>query len=217
MIYVLGTKRLIILGALIVINVLVGSLTYFYLVPRGVKLSSELTAVTGSLTQKRGETERLRLQFSQINDQKALFQVLETTGFFSDQNRASASKRIDDIQQFIRILSVKYNIKAAEVIQSEKLAEPGYVILRSPIEVNIDAMDDIDIYNFVYWMENTFSGYLTLKELKLERASDINEAILRQIGNGVSAPLIKASLVFSWSTLIKKAPVDPNAAPEVTP
>jgi hypothetical protein len=71
--------------------------------------------------------------------------------------------------------------------------------------VTIDALDDIDVYSFIYWMENAFPGHAAVTSLTLERKIDIDEVTLRQIGNGVPTVLVSANVAFDWSTMVPRA------------
>jgi hypothetical protein len=144
----------------------------------------------------------MRSELQQIDALKARFAALKQAGFFSDQNRLVARRRITDIQQKTGVLQAKYDIGSGQVVKAPGAEEAGYAILKSKVSVSVEALDDIDVYNFIYWMENTFPGHMMVASVKMTRPTELNEAVLRAIGSGQATTLIKADLVFSWRTMV---------------
>lgn len=204
---ILGIKRILILAVLIGINALVGAATYLYFMPHNDDLAGQLATLTSQVTAKRADTNRLQNEFQTIQQQKVYFGNLQAGGFFSNQNRAVARQRINDIQQFTNILSAKYDITAAQVEKSPPADDAGYVVLDSPMKIDVEAIDDIDVYNFLFWVENAFPGQVSTKSIDISRPTDVNETTLRELGSGVPVTLIKASIGFEWRTMVPASQV----------
>ena len=204
---ILGVKRILILAVLIGINAAVGAATYLYFMPHNDDLTRQLQTLTSQVTAKRADTNRLQNEFQEIQQQKVYFGNLQAGGFFSNQNRAVARQRINDIQQFTNILSAKYDITAATVEKSPPADDAGYVILDSPMHIDVEAIDDIDVYNFLFWVENAFPGQVSTKSIDISRVTDVNEATLRELGSGIPVTLIKASVGFDWRTMVPASQV----------
>ncbi len=205
MIQILGAKRVLTLAVLAAANILLAVLLYYVFIPQAAKTEKDLRAVKSAVVARRNEIQTMQTEYQQIQEQKNLFGDLEKTRFFSAQDRVEARRMIETIQATSKVLSAKYQIGAADVRENEKASSAGHVILHSPIKVNIDALDDIDIYNFIYWMENAFPGHAAVTGLTLERKLDIDEVTLRQIGNGVPTVLVSANVDFDWSTMVPRA------------
>lgn len=202
MMQVLGIKRILMLVVLVAANAALAAATYLYVVPENNRLESELRSVRSQISTKRAEADRLRNEFEQIQEQKAYFEGLETAGFMSDQNRLVARRRIMNIQQYTKVLRAGYDISSADVVNNKIADEIGYVVLSSPISVDVEALDDVDFYNFIYWMENAFPGHVSVGSVNMERALDLNEATLRAIGSGTPTALIKGKVNFVWRTMV---------------
>lgn len=214
MIQILGIKRILTLLILAGINAALAAGVYLFFIPHNQQLGAELTNLTSQVSAKRADTERLQSEYQVIQEQKVYFSGLEAAGFFSDQNRAVARQRVNDIQRFTNVLSAKYNITSAQVEKTALADEAGYVVLNSPVTVDVEALDDVDFYTFVYWLENAFPGHVSVKTLKAERSLDVNEATLRSVGNGTPAALIKGSVSFDWRTMIPADKVAGTSAPK---
>jgi hypothetical protein len=212
-IQILGIRRVITLAILAMLSISLGAGIYFYFIPRNAELIRELQALTAQASQKRTDVENLRSQYQIIQEQKTRFENLTALGFFSNQNRAVARVRIEQIQKFTNVLTAKYNINAATMEKNQAAEEAGYTMLDSPVTVNLEALDDIDVYNFIYWVVNAFPGHVSISNIKIEREMDVNDATLRQIGNGIPTVLVKATVGFDWRTMVptSEIPAPPEA------
>ena len=207
MIQVLGIKRILALVFLIALNAAFAATVYMYTMPQGEKLKRDLRSTRAQIAGKRSETERMRNEFDQIQQQKTYFEALQAAGFMSDQNRLVARRRIMNIQQYTKILKVSYNIKAASVVKNPTADKAKYVVLSSRISADVESLDDIDVYNFIYWMRNAFPGHIAVEDIQLNRTLDLNEATLRAIGSGAATPLVKGRVEFLWRTMVPKSEV----------
>jgi len=207
MMQVLGTKRVLVLIILIAVNAALAAATYLYAKPGRVDTERQLNMTRAQITQKRNEADKLRNEFEQIQAQKGDFEHLQAAGYISDQNRLVARRRITDIQEYSRVLKAGYNINSATIEEGKEVKDIGYVVLNSPISVDIEAMDDRDFYAFIYWMQNAFPGHISVTDLTIDRVLDINEATLRAIGAGTQVSLIKGNVDFTWRTMVPEAQI----------
>ena len=74
MLQVLGIKRVLILVALVSLNAAMASANYLYMIPQNTILERDLRAVKSEISGKRMESERLRTEFMQIQEQKTYFE-----------------------------------------------------------------------------------------------------------------------------------------------
>lgn len=204
MINLIGFKRLVIIAVLTVFCAGMGALAYLFLIPQNQKLNNELTQIRSDISFKRTEVDRFRQELAEIQNEKSTFQSLGEMGFLGEQSRLEARKRIEAIQSYSRVLSARYNIAPGTVENAETAKEADRVILKSQISIDVDAMDDADIYKFAYLMENAFMGHVSITSFELEREIDLNEVTLRQIGSGVPAILVKGKIVLDWKTLLSR-------------
>ncbi len=173
MIAILGIKRVIALGVLAALCIIFAGAGYGYFMPENRKQEVQLRQLQAQISEKKGETNKLRTELDEIKQQKSRFENLRTAGFFSNQNRLVAKKRILDIQKRTGVLKASYNISTAEVFESEAAKEAAHVVLKSPMNIVLEAMDDKDIINYIFWLENTIPGHLTIDSLTMRRTQDL--------------------------------------------
>lgn len=207
MVQVLGIKRILFIIILVAANVALVASTYLYAIPESDDLERDLRSTRSQISGKRAEIDRLRSEFDLIQEQKERFEDLQSAGFMSDQNRLVARRRIMSVQKYTKILRAGYDISSADISNHKATDEVGYIVLETPIKIDVDAMDDVDFYSFIYWMENTFPGHMALTNFRLERDLDVNEATLRRIGSGEATVLVSGVLNFVWRTMVPKSGV----------
>jgi hypothetical protein len=88
--------------------------------------------------------------------------------------------------------------------------QASQVVLKSPVTVNVSAMDDVDVYSFLKFVQEKFPGDIDVTSMKLKRTEIFNEAMLRKIGGGSASPLIESEIVFDWYTMAPKDVVAPT-------
>lgn len=204
MIGILGIRRVVALSVLLTISIVMGLLLYFYILPENAKVERDLRVVRASVASARAELEKLQNDMAFFQEQKGLYDNLEQIGFFSRQDRFDARRRIEAIQNESNILHMHYNIKPAVVEENKEAAKADYVVLKTPATVDVDAMDDLDFYSFMYWIDNAFTGQVSITGFDMERVLDVNDRTLRRIGSGNPTTLLKGSLSFEWRTLIPR-------------
>lgn len=214
MIQVLGVKRVFTLVALVVVIAVLAGALYGVVIPQKEATERELRTTKAAVSARRAEIDVMQNEYQQIQEQKNLFGDLEKAQFFSTQDRVEARRVIEEIQAMSRVLSAKYAIGAADVRENTNIQTADHVILHSPVSMTVDALDDVDIFNFIYWMENAFPGHVAVTNMTLERKIDIDEVTLRQIGNGVPAVLVSASIGFDWSTMVPRQNLPQQLGPQ---
>ena len=208
MVKVIGYKRIMSLLILVAINAFLAAIVYAFLVPQYDKTEKDLRTTRGQVVSKRAQVDELHMQYNQIQEQQALFNDLETVGFVGAQDRSRVSKEISIIGSRIGLLDAPFTIEPAKIINNEHMQETDYVILNSPISVRVAALDDSDIYNFIYWMKYGLPGHVATTEVTLKREADIDEVSLRRIGNGIATTLIDGKIEFSWNSMVRGGEIE---------
>lgn len=204
MIQLIGVKRMMILAILAGLCCVLGLLSYLYMIPENDNLEKELRQIKSDISFKRSESDRFRQEMAEIQNEKNTYQSLQTLGFLGEQSRLEARKRIEAIQSYSRVLSARYNITPGVIEEVETAKDADRVVLKSKISIEIDALDDADVYSFIHLMENAFIGYVSITSIELERVLDLNDVTLRQIGSGIPAVLVKAKIDLEWKTLMSR-------------
>lgn len=217
MIQLIGAKRLTIIAILFGLCAVMGGASYMYLMPQNQKLEQDLRRIKSDISFKRSEADRFRQEMAEIQNEKNTFESMESLGFLGEQSRLEARKRIEAIQSYSRVLAARYNIAPGVVEAAEAAAAADRVILKTQMTIDIDALDDADVYSFIHLMENAFIGHVAVTSFELERVLDLNEVTLRQIGSGIPTILVKARVVFEWKTLLSREQAMVIGAGSVSP
>ncbi len=204
MIKLIGAKRLMFIVVLAGLCAVLAGASFGLIKPENEDVTRELSELKADIDFKTSETTRFREEITQIQSEKNTFQSLQSLGFLGEQSRLDARKRIEAIQSYSRVLSARYNIEPGKVSNADTATAADQVLLTTQIEIDLDALDDADVYKFISLMENAFIGHVSVTSLELERVLDLNEVTLRQIGSGIPAVLVKAKLVLNWQTLLSR-------------
>ncbi len=207
MIKVIGAKRVVILGVLVVLNVASAALTYLYMVPEQASTERKLRALRSENQTTSSDIERMQIEFEQLGQQQDKFDALKNDGFFKAQVRSVAKKLFQDIQEESRVVSAVASVRPGAIEENEEAKKSNYKVLVSPVEIVIQAFDDGDIYNYIYILEQKFPGHLAIDSMTMQRAQDISGPVLRAIATGGNPVLITANVKLSWRTMIPESQI----------
>lgn len=207
MIGVLGIKRVAMLIGLVVLNGLLAAMLFGYLQPESLVKDRELSGLRGQVSTLRTDIDRMQVEFEQLEVQKAEFEQLEADGFFKDQSRRQAEKVLEKIQQSSGVSTAIANIQAGVIEDNPEAQKASYKILKSPMELRIEAYDDVNIYHYLFLIEHYFPGHVTVEEINIERNADVTGTVLRAISSGVNPALIQADVDLVWRTMIPESRV----------
>lgn len=200
----LGFKRFIIIALLATFLGVFFVADNFFLTPQELESQNELSGINSQISTLEGELEKMRADFQIFQKQKMFYDSIRKMGFFNDQDRVIARERFDTMQRLSKIISARYEIKAARIITDEAAGTTGFVIMESPISVSLSAVDDLDVYRFIYYLNYGFPGHVVINSLRLERKLDITSEVIKQVGMGTPPEIISASLELDWRTMARK-------------
>lgn len=207
MIKVIGAKRVVILGVLVVLNAATAALTYLYMVPEADASEKRLRTLRGENQTTSADIERMQIEFEQLDQQQDKFDALKADGFFKAQVRSVAKKLFKDIQDESRVVSAVAAVRPGSIEENEEAKKSNYKVLVSPVDIQIQAFDDGDIFNYLYILEQKFPGHLAIDKISMQRATDISGPVLRAIATGANPVLINANVKFSWRTMIPESQI----------
>jgi len=209
MIEALGFKRLLIL---IVLGGAVAVLAFFNFMvfaPQAAATKAALNKANGENSTLTADIESMKNGMAKFQTEKVLFDQINKIGVFNEQNRVVARERFNVMQKLSKVMAAKYEIKPATLVESGLTSVDGttddtYAILRSPISVSLSALDDLDIYRFVYYLNYSFPGQVTIKNLHIERNDKVSPSTLKEIGGGEPPELISSRMDLDWNTIVNR-------------
>lgn len=212
----IGKKRMLVLVTLAVLLAVLSVLAFFVAVPQAQKTKKRLDEISANKNQIAIEMEKMRADYITFENQRNLFDKLEKTGFLNDQNRVLTRARFETLQRLSKIVSAKYEIKAAVITENELSENTGYVTMKSPISVTVSAIDDLDVYRFIYYLNYGFPGFIKIKDLVIDRTGEITPEVLKSIGAGAPPQIVTAKMELEWTTMTKKSSIPPEVLLEAT-
>lgn len=204
---VLGTKRVLLLVILVAVNVAMASTVYLFMIPQHLKKQRDLSTVRGTIASVGGDISRMQIEFDQLATQKDRFEQLKKQGFFYNQDRREAEIVLEKIQKQAGVISAVANIQAGEVEPSDEAVKADYEVLKSPMKIHIDAIDAVDVFRYIYLLNNYFPGHLTFEDVDLARAGEVTGTVLRSIASGENPVLVKADIAMTWRTMLPKSEI----------
>ncbi|HEU4838704.1 MAG TPA: hypothetical protein VFS88_04750 [Micavibrio sp.] len=210
MITSIGYKKSLLLFVLAGAFVFLGFATYFVFQPKAAASKSELQKLEAQALALQSEVDQMQQDFALFDSKKALFENISRMGFFNDQNRVLARERFDTLQKLSKIMSARYEIKPAKVFSQDIPLETGFVVMESPITMTLTAMDDVDIYRFIYYLNYGFPGHITIDRLEIKREGEVTPETLKAIGRGNPPALITATMSMQWRTMARKESIAPE-------
>lgn len=202
MIDILGFKRLVILLVLIVVNVILGYAAYIYIQPNLTKKDRELSGVRGQVSTLSADIDRMSVEFEQLEQQQEQFQALLSDGFFKKQSRRQAERLFNKIQEMSGVTKAIVNVKSGEILDDENAGKANHKILSSPVDIRIEAVDDVDIMHYLFLIKHYFPGHMAVQELTIKRNADVTGTVIRGIISGKNPALVEATAEMVWKTMI---------------
>lgn len=211
MIEAIGIKRIIILLVLAALTGIFGFLHLSVFSPKSESAMRQASALRGQIVTLRDETEALKTDMTRFRERSIQFKKISDAGFFNDQSRVLARQRLEEMQIESKLLAARYEIKRARIVNSERASKAGYGILETPITLQLSAIDDVDIYKFIYMLNYTFPGQISIVDMELVRRLEVTPEILKEIGLGRPPEIISAKLNVEWRTMVKQENLVPSS------
>ena len=215
MIGVIGVKRILTIVVLLLLNAALAAVVYMHFVPRKMAAENELNQLRGNISTVQSDISRMQVEFDQLQLQQVQFDKMRQRGFFGSQGRREAELILQKIQRESGVISAVVNIMGGVVEANEEALKAEHQVLASPVSIRIEAMDDVDVYRYIYLVQQFFPGHVSFEKLSLKREAEVSGTVMRAIATGANPKLVSAEIVMTWRTMIPQkdvigAPVDPS-------
>ena len=207
MIKILGIKRILALVLLVAVNAALAAGVYLYAAPEILSKENQLRSVRGEISTRQADIDRMQVEFSKLEEQQAIFETLKKRGFFGNQGRREAQLVFENIQQKAGVVSAVANIQAGVIEDNPEAQKAAHKILRSPVTLKIQAMDDVDVFRYIFLLEKYFPGHVMIENIEIKRIADVSGTILRSIATGSSPGLVEANIGLTWRSMIPESQI----------
>lgn len=214
MIKIIGTRRVMIIVFLLALNTALGAGVYLFLIPQKIERERELKGVQSSIGSLKTDIDRMQIEFEQLEAQQERFGALKKKGFFSNQGRRDAEIVLENIQRKAGVVSAVASILPGNVEENEEATKAEHKVLVSAVKIRVEAVDDIDIFKYIYLLNNYFPGHLSFEKIDLQRSSNVSGTVLRSIASGSNPVLAIADIDLLWRTMIPQDQVIGGSQPK---
>jgi hypothetical protein len=213
MIKILGMQRVIILAVLAGLCVVLAGTKFLILLPQIEVSQRESSQVKSKVNGLRNDINRLQVEFSQIEEQRAEFETLRTRGFFNNQDRSQIDQIFKDLQTQSKVVSASVKVESGALQDNPEAMKAKHKILSSKIMIDIQALEEADIYRYLTLLKTALPGEVTFQSYKVSRDNDVNEAVLRAIASSQETNLflVGARLEVLWRTMVPETTAISNA------
>ncbi len=224
MIKAIGFKRFVVLMILLATCGAVYFFNTSILSKQLLKSQGDLAVVQGEILNLQGELEKMKTDAEFFATRKEVYEKISNLGFFETQDRVQARQRFDAIQKLSKIVAARYKIRAASVMAKPEATEnqategavspaasENFSIIESPVAITLSAIDDLDIYRFIYFLNYGFPGHITITSVNIKKESEVSPETLKDIGLGNPPTLISASIDLTWRSMIPKTTMDSSS------
>lgn len=203
MIVVLGRRRIMILAVLAGICLLLSAFYLAILFPQVSESDRMLRGLRGDVSGMEEKTRSLRAAHEEFQANKADFDRIEQVGFFNTQDRMLIRERFQSMKKDAGILNAKYEMGPAKVVASPLVEDAGYRLLRSEMEISLEASDDVRLYAFLYALGNEFPGRVSFTDVSIMRMDKgLSNAIYAELASANPPVLVTATIKAEWYSLV---------------
>jgi hypothetical protein len=171
-------------------------------IPQKTAKEAELAKIKNEFQTVSTDLSNIQVEFRLLEEQRGNFEKLEKRQFFDRQDRFRAQQLLEVIQDRSRVLSAKTSISNGNLINHPEALKAEHKILSSPLDIEIAAMDDTDIFRYLWLLENKFPGYIDIQSFSLERLETVNRELLQSITAGETPVIVNAKISANWKTMI---------------
>lgn len=214
MIDVLGFKRIVIVLFLLAVNGLLAALLYLYLVPETKSVERQVRTERAAENEVRSDIASIRAEFDQLEIQQGTYEALREDGFFSNQSRRDAQAVFTAAKAYSGVTEANVTVRSGLVVENDEANKADQVLLESPISIEFVGVDDIDIYEYMNYLDQKFPGYLSVEEFSINRNANISDTMLRAIASGASPSLVAGRVNFIWRTMVSREDYLANSVQE---
>lgn len=202
---IIGTSRTIVIGVLIAINALVFLSKTYYLDEQKRQATRSLSGIQSETRQMQTETRQIVERSEELLRKSVAFEELRQEGILNDQNRVTVRDSFNMMAGVTELIDASYSVSPAEPVENDMLERAGYKLLQSNVEVEMAAINDVKMYNFLYLIANKYPGIVNIKTVEVSKTAEVTANALRAMNSDNPRPLVEGFVSFDW---ISVAPLD---------
>lgn len=132
------------------------------------------------------------------------FSEIEIKGTLLPHKRISALTKLDELRRHNYINKMSWEFTPQQEITNNIPNLRIYNLSSSKIKLNISAIIDVDIFNFIKELETVFPGFVSVEHLEIKRTKVPLASALTAIASGNKPDLLEAEININWLTVPDK-------------
>ena len=182
-----------------------------------VSLTDKINGLKSNVAMADSEARVLSKKLEDANDAIAYYENFNTTGQGDPQNfrRDAAKSLLANLREKDAIFDLKLSMEPFAKAVGEGFEKPNAALYVSKVTVQFATGADIDAYNLIRNIAESFPGNVDIKSYNITRASGVEDSKLLAISGGqMPEGMVKGEVVFEWQGIqdnpdYKKAPPVP--------
>ncbi|HPD83413.1 MAG: hypothetical protein R3D88_01450 [Alphaproteobacteria bacterium] len=203
MIEIIGHRKIYFIGFLALVAVGLYYYGFMHLKPQVVKVERSLKVSKSEFSQIKANMDNLVIGLQQFDTQKEEFNKLRAYGFFDAQDRLDLMLRFREMQKESGLLLAKFDISPAKVEDNPLAKDAGFQVLTTNIKFNLEAIEDVDVYKFLYLFNYGFPAQVFITDIKMSRDIGITRTLIQRLGSGSPVAIVKAEVMVTIKTMIE--------------
>lgn len=205
MIRLIGTQRLLVLFALLMLNGVLAGVIFGYIDPLYQDAQQQKRRVEGEIRDMRNAIQNIKSEMEQLEKNKQRYEDLrDNKGFFLKQDRFMLRRLMDENISWARLVNAPWKVSPLEAVSNAEAQKIEKQLVRSEIEVSLEAFLDTDVFSYLDRINKEFPGQTRLIEMSLERGEALTNDALTSVANGRPVAFVKGKMLFEWYTLVGK-------------
>lgn len=204
---VIGPQRTMILGFLLFFNAAAFLVQNYYLEEEKQIAERELRTINSETQKLKRETAKLKEDTEELLESLATFENLLDKGFINNQNRVTVRDSFNLMASVTQLINADYSVSIAEELKNTLLTKAEHNLLKSTVNVQVSAIDDVKIYKFLYLIANKYPGIANIKSVNVDKTSEVTADALRSMNSENPNPLVSGTVEFDW---ISVTPISNN-------
>lgn len=198
--YSILRKKLIKLGIICGVIVLALGVIYYLIISYSSDKEEELGTLKSKLNGSNTQFSQMQKKLGEYRTASDFYKQFTESGNADAQNfrRDYAKNLLGRLNEQVGLVDLKFNMEQFQKMGGS-FETKTVSMFSSKVTVQYTANSDIDCYNFIKSIVNTFPGSVFVDSYSVKATKEINIELLTQIANG-SSPLglVSGEIIFDW-------------------
>lgn len=211
MIELLGFKRAVLLGVLLLVNAIIGAAFFFMIMPMKEEADRNLASTRSEISRLQNDIQNIKLEMQSLKDTMPQYDALAARGFFLDQDRFYVTRTLEEMKNLSQLSGFAFSIEDLREVKSPEAQKAKKRLIASRIKIDrVISLLDTGFFDFMNVIETSFPAHARIKSFDVKRTGEVNDSVIKRIAEVPGTSLVNASLVMDWLTMVDPLPPPPK-------